>query len=514
MDLQQPPMFGFAAVVVGLLVLYLYRTNQAWKYVPQEHQPGEWTVDQIKETYERLKRNPVDFTKLVPPRLGRRYVVVGGSGLVGGDIVLQLLARGESASSIRIVDFQPVTRHKMLQNGAGACDYVKADISSIPSVEAAFSRPWPKAVAERPMTVFHTAASIRPAERKWIFYDRLRKVNVVGVANVLDVCRKHGADIFVYTSSASVGLWPLRVWNWPWQKCPKNHVQVYNEDDFDKPLRPHNEYFSNYAYSKAESERLVSGANSQSFRTGIIRPGNGIYGGPADVVMGLTVEVAKQGPVTSWSPHIIQNFVASRNVSLGHLLFEAALAPPPNSSNPKEEFKPPPCAGRPYIITDPGLITFQSMYTLMSTISIIKPFEFTYPPPVILFIFAEMIEAWCTLLYYTPGFIRNLPVLNKILIEPTNLLTNLQPAIFTPTSHTICDDSRARRSVADGGLGYKSGIESSLEGMVELMIESNEHEERELRKLQEGNGSAIGKEKGIKEKIEEVVLPRPEPVGA
>lgn len=168
---------------------------------------------------------------------------------MGGDIVLQLLARGESPQAIRIVDFAPLTRHKMLQAGCSACDYVKADITSLSSVEAAFTKPWPKAVADRPMSVFHTAAAIRPAERKWIFYDRLRRVNVMGVVNVMDTARKYGADVFIMTSSASVGIWPLKMWGWPWQKHPVNHVQVYNEDDFDKPLRPHNEFFSNCMFS-------------------------------------------------------------------------------------------------------------------------------------------------------------------------------------------------------------------------------------------------------------------------
>lgn len=71
---------GYAAAF-GLLIFYLYRINQQWKYVPKEHYPGEWTVEEINEGYERLKKNPADFTKLLPPKLDRRYVVVGGSGL-------------------------------------------------------------------------------------------------------------------------------------------------------------------------------------------------------------------------------------------------------------------------------------------------------------------------------------------------------------------------------------------------------------------------------------------------
>lgn len=164
---------------------------------------------------------------------------------MGGDIVLQLLGRGQSPESIRIVDFSPLSRKKMLRNGAGACDYVKTDVTSSASVEAAFAKSWPTSVADKPLTVFHTVGHIAVGERKWIFYDRLRKVNVIGAANVLDRARKAGADIFVATASASIAIRPVKIWGWPWQKCPKNHVQYYNEDDFDKPLRPHSEFFSN-----------------------------------------------------------------------------------------------------------------------------------------------------------------------------------------------------------------------------------------------------------------------------
>lgn len=177
---------------------------------------------------------------------------------MGGDIVLQLLARGQSPESIRIVDFSPLSRKKMLRNGAGACDYVKVDISSSASVEVAFAKPWPASVADKPLTVFHTAGRISVGERKWIFYDRLRQVNVVGTANVLDRARKAGADIFVATASASIAIKPVSVWGWPWQRCPKNHVQYYNEDDFDKPLRPHSDFFSNCMFSPYHRPLITS----------------------------------------------------------------------------------------------------------------------------------------------------------------------------------------------------------------------------------------------------------------
>ncbi|KAK3329704.1 hypothetical protein B0H66DRAFT_35167 [Apodospora peruviana] len=492
---QEHPLLWAALTTATLVVLYLYRINQSMKAVPPSaaaKYPQPWTPQQVQQTFDRIKRNRLDFSKHLPPALERRYVVVGGSGLVGGDIVLQLLQRGQSPQSIRIVDFQPLTKEKMLLGGAGACDLVKADISSSASVEAAFAKPWPESESKKPLTVFHTAAMIRPAERKWVLYDRIRKVNVVGTANVLAAARKVGAGadtIFIATSSSSVALRPVKFWGWPWRSTPKDYVQIFTESDFDAPIRPHGEFFANYGYSKAEAERLVCGANEEGFRTGVLRPGNGIYGDFNDTCMGSTLGYGKTGPVTSWTTHIIQNFVNSRNVALAHLQFEAALALP--GSTPK-------CAGRPYLVTDPGQpVRFGELYRALDQLAV-TPLKITLPPPVMMLLFAHAIEAWSLLLAY-------LPVLTKEFgwKEPAGLISNLQPAIFTPTAHTIADDSAARRSVEDGGLGYR-GVCDTLEGMCDLIVDWNEREER--------NGGS-DKTKAAKGAVA-AVLPTPEPVGA
>lgn len=179
----------------------------------------------------------------------------GGSGLVGGDIVLNLLSRGQSPSSIRILDFSKPSRSDMTCGEVAALDFVKTDITDTASVEAAFAKPWPSDVAHLPLTVFHTVATIRRGERSLLLWERTSRANVDGTRNVLA-----GADIFVATSSASVSL----------------------------------------------------------------RPGNGIYGQPKDVICG---SMLKQQKVASFTPHIIQQQVAGWNVSLAHLAFEAALAP-------------------------------------------------------------------------------------------------------------------------------------------------------------------------------------------
>ncbi|KAK3388840.1 hypothetical protein B0T20DRAFT_86705 [Sordaria brevicollis] len=456
---------GLVVVVAG--ALWIYGVNRTMNTVPPEAlklspESNRWSKEHMRETYERVKKNPIDIKKHIPPKLDRRYIVVGGSGLVGGDIVAHLLARGQSAESIRIVDFAPLRRPEII-GVASKVDVIKTDITSPESVKAAFSKPWPASVADLPLTVYHTAAAIRPGERSVKTYHRVARVNVSGTANVLAAAKEAGADIFIATSSSSVAVKRMPFWRWPLPSLATNYVQVFNEDDFDQPLKAHDEFFGNYARAKAEAERLVCAANHPNFRTGVVRPGNGIFGDVEnDVTFGPTL---KTGAVISWTPHVIQNWISSRNVSIAHLQFEAAL-------NPAARPVPPPCAGRPLLVTDPGPpIAFTDFYTMIATLSA-TPITETYPPPALMLMLAYAIEAWSDLIV-------NFPVLTKWFgwKEPTGDLAMLQPAVFTVSAYTICDDSRARKSVEEGGIGYK-GVTTTLEGFCEQMAVWNERVER------------------------------------
>jgi nucleoside-diphosphate-sugar epimerase len=200
--------------------------------------------------------------------------------------VLQLLARGQSPDSIRIVDFRPPYREDMISGPASKVPVYQADISSETSTSAAFNQPWPKKVASLPLTVFHTAAAINAYERQFSLLGRCSAVNTTGSANVLASAKEAGADIFIVTSSASLAVRPPGFWLKPWERWPKGYLQILDERDADQPVRGHGEYFGNYGYSKAMGERLVLEANQKGFRTGAIRPGNGIYGNKYDQTSG------------------------------------------------------------------------------------------------------------------------------------------------------------------------------------------------------------------------------------
>lgn len=210
-------------------------------------------------------------------------LIVPLPGLVGGHIVLQLLARGTPPESIRVIDIRKTERSE----AASRVDFVQTDVTSLTSVQAAFCKPWDQSVAQLPLTVFHTAAIIIPSARSKLQYGFVESVNVRGTKNVLLAARKAGADIFSSTSSASIAIRPVELFPSPWVATPQNFAQVLDESDFYEPLRPHEEFFGNYPASKALAERLVCEANDgDSFRTGCIRPGNGVYGDPTDNTVG------------------------------------------------------------------------------------------------------------------------------------------------------------------------------------------------------------------------------------
>lgn len=298
-----------------LLAWYLWKLNRLLGTTPPDVAravPQKWTPQQLRQVYDRLARDPITtasyYTQAaadnknnkLPPKLARRYVVTGGSGLVGGHIVLQLLQRGEPPEAIRIVDFQAPHRADMVAPTATdprvtRVPFRRTDIASAAATEAAFAAPWPDdALARLPLTVFHTAAVIVPSARSERVNGFCEAVNVQGTRNVLAAAQKAGADVLVATSSASIAIRPVQfsatLWNGA--SCfPPGFWQVLDESDFYRPLRPHAEFFGNYPASKAKAERIVCAANSPAMRTGCIRPGNGVYGHPTDNLLGTPLSL-------------------------------------------------------------------------------------------------------------------------------------------------------------------------------------------------------------------------------
>ncbi|KAI1205889.1 NAD(P)-binding protein [Annulohypoxylon truncatum] len=451
------------ATALTLGIAWVWKLNTALKQTPPEvlaASPHRWSEKQIKETYQRIQKNPIDWAKHLPPKLDRRYIVTGGSGGVGGTIVLHLLARGQPPESIRIIDFRKPERADMASGPASLVDFAQADISSEEATLAVFSKPWPSSVKNLPLTVFHTAAIIVPYERSLKTYERVKRVNIDGVRHVLAASQGADASVFVSTSSASVAYKPVQYWGNPFRPYPHNFLQIIDDSDFDLPLRPHNEFFSNYAHAKGVAERLISAANRDGFRTGIVRPANGIYGSSyGDQVVGMCL---RAGTVPTWMRNIAQNFVAAGHVSLAHMLFETALL---QGTTTNGKGRMPGCAGRAFTVTDAGAPPlFDDFYNLLKITAETPRIEIVYLQPAVMLVLAHAVE-WIALA-------SRMPVLRRVVPRPRGDLAMLQPATFSASTHFLAADAAARRSVAEGGIGYVP-VHDTMEGMCQQVLDWN-----------------------------------------
>jgi hypothetical protein len=79
--------FSTGSMALGLplliAVVWLYRINKAIKTVPTMAQKlsHRWSKEEMASTYERVKEKSTSLAGHIPPKLNRRYIVVGGSGM-------------------------------------------------------------------------------------------------------------------------------------------------------------------------------------------------------------------------------------------------------------------------------------------------------------------------------------------------------------------------------------------------------------------------------------------------
>jgi nucleoside-diphosphate-sugar epimerase len=403
------------------------------------------------------------------------------AGFLGGWIVRHLLERGEHPKQIRVLDIRAPARPDLTTGLAKDVDFRLVDISNREQVQAAFNAPWPltptppaaggSSPVETETTVFHTAANIRFYERDARLLPLSEKVTFEGTRNVLDAARAAGVSILVYTSSGSVSVRRARLWLWPWEKQSPLSVQTIDDDDSRLPRR-HEEMFSNYAASKLKAESLVraadrtpltSGKKGGQLRTGCLRPGNSIYGTGGDILCGAYL-ARRVNP--SWAQDILQNFIYVENASLAHFCYEQRLIDNVRGS------PNPDLGGQAFGIVDAGPpVTYGDLYTVLTTLT---DGQTVFPrlSATAMLLLSHILEG-LHLLRFLPAlssspFLRRLsqfvPALSADLI-------NLQPALFSLTTvHLIWDDSRARKSPEEGGLGYEPQW-TTMSGLCKLVEE-------------------------------------------
>lgn len=108
-------------------------------------------------------------------------LVIGGAGMLGYEIVKQLLEEGHY---VRVLDLEPIE--------IDGVDCLQGDIRNISDVEKA---------CKDIDTVFQTAATVWDPKTPRRMYD---EVNIEGNRNVINTCLKYGIPRFIYTSTLDV----------------------------------------------------------------------------------------------------------------------------------------------------------------------------------------------------------------------------------------------------------------------------------------------------------------------
>lgn len=471
------------ASLCGLILasLYLWHMNRAIATVPEEFTKliqKPWTKEEMQEAYRKAQESPRDVTPYLLSKKNRRYIVIGGSGLIGGWIVQHLLMRGEDPAAIRILDLSTPTRPEVAAN---KIKFIKVDVGDSEAVSRAYSEPWPKSVSKLPITVFHTVGLILVTDRKPQFLAPYMRVNADGPKHSLKAAKENGVSIFISTSSGSVGMKPPSYFPWPWQRWPKNIVQFCPNADRPNLGDPLEKFPNCYVYSKAQGEKVVRDANNSQpgFLTGSIRPSHVVYGHGVKNPSSVTWDYLRRGGSPSWIHQVPVNFVSAVNVSIGHLAYEEAL------------LKDSSLGGRAYCVTDPNPpATYEHLYNYLMTMTTpLTPVSFPYVPHIPFLFIAYGIETYNII---RERYLTFLPA-------PKGDVAALQPAMLRVcTLHALFTDDKAKKEI-----GYKAPV-STLEGLSMAVVDWN----RQWEDMSKAKAN-MGKVEGVDMKAEAVVPKSP-----
>lgn len=177
-------------------------------------------------------------------------LVTGGTGLVGAHLLLHLLQNGEKVKALFRTENSIIKTKKFFnqfnQNDLfHQIEWIEGDVNNIPSLEIAF---------DNIDTVYHCAALISFDSKDEAL---LRKVNIEGTANMVNIALAKGVEKFCYVSSiAALG-------------DSSEHETIITEETEWNPEKPH----SDYALSKYGAEMEIWRAQQEGLNCVIVNPG-------------------------------------------------------------------------------------------------------------------------------------------------------------------------------------------------------------------------------------------------
>ncbi len=178
------------------------------------------------------------------------YLVTGGTGLIGSHLILKLLQSGHTVRATyrtektqlkvkKVFAYYSDDAEKLFES----IDWVKADINDIVALEDAF---------DGITHVYHSAAliSFDPG-----LYRKLKKVNVEGTKNIVNLCLKHEIKKLCYVSSiAALG-------------ASSTNERINEETDSN------DKYATVYSITKKNAELQVWRAAQEGLPVVMVNPG-------------------------------------------------------------------------------------------------------------------------------------------------------------------------------------------------------------------------------------------------
>lgn len=229
-----------------------------------------------------------------------KALVTGGGGFLGGAIVQQLRARGDTVRSFSRQHYDELKTLGVEQRRGDL-----ADAERVADAVAGCD------------VVFHVAAKAGV----WGPADEYYRANVTGTRNVIGACRQHGVRRLVFTSSPSV--------------IGSGHDIRGDNESLPYPR----EYTAHYPRTKATAEAEVLGANGPELATVALRPH--LIWGPSDPhLLPRLIVRAKAGRLRQiGNGRNTVDVTYVDNAAAAHLLAADRLAPDS------------PIAGRPYFLS-------------------------------------------------------------------------------------------------------------------------------------------------------------------
>jgi len=253
-----------------------------------------------------------------------RCLVIGGSGMLGFEIVRQLV---DQHKQVRVLDLQPLPEP--------ICELVQGDIRNSEDLRTA---------CRDIEVVFQTAAAVWDRSTPARVYEQ---VNVGGNRRVVDACLELGIRRLVYTSTLDVvveGSKPI----------------VDGDESLPYPRRlPRDPY----CRTKIVAERLVLQANGPRLATCALRP-VGMYGPRDRYHLGNVIRMARRGKFVRLGDGTARfSHVYSENAAFAHLLAAERLRPGS------------PVAGQAYFIADhyPAMNLFDFMEPFLLALGLPLP---------------------------------------------------------------------------------------------------------------------------------------------